>query len=1092
MCGSEHRRALDAPATTIAAVALALLLLSAVVPASAQSVRVGRGVGGNPPRELRCEYLKDPIGLDVARPRFSWIGSDPDRGAAQRAYRVLVASSEERLAADDGDLWDSGRVLSSRSVLVPYEGAPLRSKSAAYFKVETWNRAFEPSGFSEVARFETAYLPPDEWRAPWIGPAEGAMAGRAIPWGDWIAAATPSPPGDTLYFRTVIDVDDTASIEHAGLKVVADDAFALFVNGDLLATATDVRPRVVDIRPSLVAGRNSIAIRVLNVDGVLGLMAGGRLDRTDGVRVEFGTGEAALGNPLSSWKVSRAAPAGWVTPGFDDSAWESATSLGPRVIQPWGLLEDDRGNRRSMCLRRDFTIDKPVKRARLFATGLGCYEVSINGRRVSNDILAPGWTYYPKRIQYQTYDVTEVVREGANAIGAILGNGWWSGGVGWLFRFRYSDGSLRFSAELLVEHEDGSFKSVLTDKAWTTHESPVVRDGLYDGEAHDARLEIAGWDEPGLDETDWAAAAEIEWPAGRLVAQRYEPVRPTAELPVRSTSLSPAGATILDFGQNATGRVRLRVEGPRGTVVAMRFAEALDADGSLDVENLRTAQATDRYVLKGGGVETWEPRFTYHGFRFVEESGVPGGVDPADFTAVVFHTDAPRTGAFRCSDPLLNRIHQLVTWSHRSNLFNMITDCPQRDERMGWTGDAVVSSPTFVYNLGVAPVLSKWMRDMSDNQTKDGAVNDVSPACVQWGPAAPGWGDAMVRVPWTLYVQYGDARVLEENYEGMKAWVEYMRAHSTGDLYEREGYGDWLSLEPTPKGPIGSAFYYDSTRLLSRAAAVIGRGADAREYSDLADRIRDAFNAAHFDEDGATYGESQTANVLPLAFGMVPPEHEAGVVGTLADDIARRGNHLTTGFLGTAFVPFALAPGRNDVYHAVATRRDFPGWGYMISLGATTLWEHWDADRYPPYPSSLNHPSLSSIDRWFYEEIAGVKPVATAPGFARTELRPYLPPGMESASAELDTVHGRVASRWTREPGGAIDYEVLLPPNTSGEVWVPLAVAAAEDAVVSEGGLTLLAEGKAATARFGIRFLRLEPGYAVFDVLAGTFLFRSE
>lgn len=1062
---------------------LAALAAAAAANAGAQWTRARRE--GPPPVQLRCESLAEPIGIDEPRPRFSWIGSDSRRGAAQSAYRILVASEKGLLAEDRGDLWDSGVVASDRSVHVPYDGVPLRSSRRSFFKVRTWDGRGDPSRWSEVSFFETGLLDPSEWRASWIGPREGLLGGRAIPWGEWIWGSGAATDGETLFFRASVEVEDASRVEQAALKIVADDAFALFINGNLVETSATFGVRLVDARAHVVSGTNTIAVRAQNADGAGGLMAGGRIDLLDGRRIEFGTS--------GSWRVSAAVVADWIGPGFDDAGWDFATSLGPHGIDPWKKVEDDRGPRRSVYARKEFVLDRPVKEARLRVSGLGCYEVSINGVRVGDDVMAPGWTHYPARIQYRTHDVTAMLRPGANAVGALLGNGFWSGGLGWLDRFRYSDGSLRFIAEIDVVLDDGSVTSVLTDRSWKTHPSPLVEDSLYDGETHDARLEIAGWDEPALDDAAWEGAAEIlARGSGRLVAQRYEPVRRTAFLPVVATSVLPAGETILDFGQNHAGRLRIRVSGERGRVVTLRFAEVLRPDGTLDTENLRAARATDRYVLRGSGVETWEPRFTYHGYRYVEVSGLDGPVDPAAFTSVVLHTDAPRTGQFRCSDPLLNRIQQTIVWSERSNLFNMITDCPQRDERMGWTGDALISSPTLVLNMGVGPVLSKWLLDVRDCQARDGAVTDVVPAVVLWGPAAPGWGDVLVTLPWTLYLQYGDTRVIEENYDAMKRWVEYMRANARDDLYEREGYGDWVALVPSPKAPIGAAFYYHSTRLLARMAAVIGREDDAREYAALAERIRGAFNAAYFDAANATYaGSTQTANVLPLQFGLVPVADEARVVATLADDVAANGLHLTTGFLGTAFVPSVLARGgRNDVFHAVATQRSYPSWGYMIGAGATTLWELWNADRDPEHPSmnSRNHPSLSSVGRWFYEELGGLKPVPAAPGYKRTEVRPYLPPAMTSAFAELATVHGRVASAWERTPDG-IRLDVTLPPNTTGEIWVPLA-APEESASILEGGFAVVSSG-AATERFGLEFLRFEAGYAVFDAVAGRYEFLS-
>ncbi len=1042
--------------------------------------------GAFPPVGLRCEYLEDPIGIDETSPRLSWIGSDPRRRAVQRAYRILVADSADKLARGQGNLWDSGIVSSDRSAHVSYSGTALRSRQKCYWRVQTWNGDLEPSGWSRVATFEIGLLDPRDWVARWIGPAESLLGGKAVSFGDWIWDPDGSSPGQSRHFRATFRVGDVAAVAQAVLKVAADDAFVLFVNGTEVDRSEEFALRASDIRPHLVSGVNVLGVRVLNVDGDGGLILGGRVDLTDARRIELGTGEA--------WRVSDTNPPGWALPGFDDSEWKRAASLGPHGVPPWRKIEDDRGARRSAYVRREFLVDRPLRSARLYVSGLGLYEVSINGRKIGRDALEPGFTHYPKRVQYRTYDVTGDIRVGRNAIGALLGNGWWSGGLGWLDRHRYSSGGLRFIAQLELVHEDGEIAVVATDRSFVTHRSPVVSDSLYDGEAHDARLEIAGWDEPGLDDAEWARAVEIGGAAaGRLVARRSEPIRPTAEIAPRSSTKLETGETILDFGQNLAGRVRIRVAGERGTRVTLRFGELVHPDGSLDASTSRGARATDRYVLKGGGEEVWEPRFTYHGFRYVEVTGDYGEIDPASFTAVVLHTDAPRTGEFRSSDPLLNKIHQNVVWTERSNLYDLITDCPQRDERLGWTGDAVIGSPTLVLNMGAAPVLSKWMRDVLDSQARDGSTTDVAPVFVQWGPAAPGWGDAIVTIPFTLYLQYGDTRVIEDCYEGMRAFVEYMRANAPGHLYEREGYGDWAAIAESPKAPIGAAFYFHSTRLLSQMARLVGRDGDAREYAELSARVKRAFNAAYFDSDAATYaGGTQTANVLPLAFGLVDAADECRVLGTIVADIEARGGHLSTGFLGTAFLMGVLARGgRNDVAHALATQRSFPSWGHMVGKGATTLWELWDPDlQYDCCElTSRNHQSLSSIGRWFYEELGGLHPLAAAPGYKRTVIRPYVPPGMASAFAELDTVHGRLASRWQRA-AGSVTLELLIPPNTSAEVWVPFDGPPGA-ATIEESGATLVSEGGSIKSADGVRFLRFEAGYAVFDVAAGTYAFRS-
>ncbi len=1039
-----------------------------------------------PPANLRCEYRVNPLGIDTAAPRLSWQIVDARRGAAQSAYQVVVGPTRD-LETTPG-LIDTGMVRSDASVHVVIPNLRPESGRRYYWRVRTWDAQGRESPWSEPAWWEMGLLRPEDWKARWVTASVPPERDPRIPWGSWIWSARAPAQDATLYFRLPVSVDPTSRIEEASIRLTADNAFELWINGNRRAQGGNWQNVYsYDLSDDLKPGQNVIALKCTNADGPAGLLVAGRIHVAGGKTIDFRSD--------ASWKVTLTETEGWTEPGFDDSAWQPATVIAPYGGEPWKQLREAVGPRRSMCVRREFTVRPGIVRARAYASGLGLYELHLNGKRVAGDVFTPGWTHYPKRIQYQTYDVTERLRAGPNAVGAILGNGWWSGGLGWAGREQYSDGPLRFLLQLAIDYEDGSRDTVVTDGGWQTTPSPITRDSFYGGETYDATLELPGWDSPGFT-GKWQPVGIATDQGGRLVAEACEPIRVTQEIPALQITEVEKGVFVADFGQNAAGRVKIRVRGPRGTRVRLRFAEVLTPDGRLYRDNYRTAESTDAYILRGSGEEEWEPRFTYRGLRFCEITGYPGTPAKEAVTMCVLHTAAEPAGHFECAHWLVNEIWQAITWGQRSNLHSVPTDCPQRDERLGWMGDAQTFGPTACWNMHLGAFFTKWMRDVTDSQAQDGSVTDVSPVVVVKGPAAPGWGDAVTVVPWTIYQYYGDRRILEENYGAMAGWVEYMRRNSRNDLYEREGYGDWVAPVASPKKPIGTAYYYRSTDILSRAATVLGREEDARKYAALAERIAVAFNKAYLDPAAATYtGGTQTANLLPLSFGITPPDQREAVFASLVRDIRARGDHLSTGFLGTpCLMPVLTDFGRQDLAWRLATQTTYPSWGYMIRNGATTIWELWDSDKRDPAMNSRNHFALGVVGQWFFEDLVGIRPAA--PGFKRILIRPRPPADLGWAQAEYPSLYGPIRCAWRRmpparpAPGAAagLRVQVSIPPNTTAEIRLP--VVDGTPVLVTETGQRVYPVATGAPAGTpALEFDRAEAGELVFRAGAGDFDF---
>ncbi|MFC1734523.1 glycoside hydrolase family 78 protein [Candidatus Hydrogenedentota bacterium] len=787
-------------------------------------------------------------------------------------------------------------------------------------------------------------------------------------------------------------------------------------------------------------------------------------------------------------------PATWSMGLLEASDWAGEWISMPGSLEKLSEEDDKAVYRSSTYLRKNFDVGKGIERAVVYVTGLGMYELSLNGEKVGTDIMTPGWTDYRKRVQYQTYDVTHALQEGNNAVGAVLGSGWWHQRFGWKTAFRYSETFPCLMLTIVIEYADGTKGVISTDDTWRAHKSPILENSIYFGETYDARLEIPGWNRPGFDDSEWAPAVSVDHVTGKLVAQRCAPIRVTEEIPVVKITQPSEGVYIYDFGQNMAGKCRFKVNGPRGTRIQTRVSENLYPNGTLDNANYRSAVSTDVYILKGEDVEIWEPKFTYRGFRYVELTGNPGTPTKDTLTALALHTATPKAGKFECSNDLLNKIYKNTLWGQRSNMHSVLTDCPQRDERLGWTGDGQAFVATACWNMDMASFLAKWETDISDSLTEEGDAPNMAPEVVDRFPGSPGWGDAITIVPWTLYQYYGDKRVIEDNFDSMKAWVECMRRRSKDNLYALsgekrtfQGYGDWLATDKTPRKLIAAAFYYHSTDLVAKMAEVIGREEDAKLYAGLAEDIREAFNKAYIKKDyiflaTADYGSgSQTSNLLPMSFGLVPEEKRAGVMDKVRRDVLERDNHLSTGFLGTPFLlPELTKAGHHEIAYKVAIQDTHPSWGHMISQGATTIWERWDSDTNKGRMNSRNHFAFGAVVEWFYESLAGINLDPDNPGFKHVTVYPRPAGDLTWARARYASPYGTIQSGWRIE-GDMLLVNVDIPANANATIHI----LSSEPGTVKEGGAP-------ATEAEGVVRLGMEEGTAVYRVGSGSYSFAAK
>jgi len=1017
------------------------------------------------PVRLRCEYLDNPLGIDKVSPRLSWQSDNSERNWKQVAYEVLVSS----ISTGKADIWDSGKVDSGESVGIGYNGPALQSRKRYFWRVRVWDAAGQVSESSEAAWWEMGLLDRSDWKAKWIRwkNPEDAADRQGVRW-IWVPGqdALAVVPKTAATFQVTFDLSQKA--KDAVLLLATRGDFVAKVNGrevDAKGRWTTFDRR--DISDDLIVGKNEIQVTVTAPESpefgpnkgvpttTAALAALVKITTNNGTILRFPTD--------ANWKASLANTSNW------DSAQVVAELTDKRVGDPGELPQP------AAYLRRNLALSKNVQSARLYVTALGSYRVFLNGKRVGQDVLTPDFTDYRKRVLYQVYDVTKLLVSGSNAIGALLGDGWYGSGLTWVGMHFFSPPD-RFLAQLELNYADGSHDTVVTDQSWKAASSPILRSDIYGGESYDARLEQTGWGNADFDDSKWTSALVADPPAIAVSSQITLPAGVVATVTPKSVTPAANGAYIFDLGQNMVGWATLKAKGVAGTKIRLRFAEILNPDGTIYTANLRNADATDVYILRGGDEETFSPHFTFHGFRYVEVTGYPGtpGVDAITGDVVSSVSGDPVAKLVTSSD-LINQMWSIGIWGQRGNFLSIPTDCPQRDERLGWMGDAEVFWRTGSYNFDIAPFSQKFIQDIVDAQTSQGAFTNVSPNTLPfeggstegtsaWNEGmvgAPGWGDAGVIVPWTTWVQYGNKVIIEENWKSMQRWMEFIQSRNP-DFLRTKGVGpnfaDWLAPdEHTNKDLLATAYWALIANMMSQMAHAVGKDVDAKRYEDLVQSIRAAFQKAYIKDDGEVGTGTQTSYVVALYTQMAPAELEPLLVDKLVKDIEARNWHLSTGFLGTPFLLFTLADhGRSDVAYRLLLNDTYPSWGYMLSKGATTWWERWNGDTGDPSMNSYNHYAFGSVIAWVYRYAAGIDTTPDSPGFKVIIVHPHLDSRMTAARAEYDSIYGKIVSEWKGTPASPFRLKVTIPANTSAKVFLP-AIAGAHP---SEDGSPLNAQAE--------------------------------
>lgn len=867
---------------------LAALCLAASLPLLAKPL---------PPTRLKVEYLSNPMGIDMPKPRFFFVPQHEDRGSVQAAYQILVSSDP---SVRQADIWDSGTITSPDSIHIEYNGKPLQSNKSYYWKVRYTDGKGQTSDYSQVARFDTGLLNAADWKAKWI--------------------------------------------------------------------------------------------------------RGGNV------------------------------------------------------------------------MRKEFSLPAAPVRARAFVAGLGYYELRLNGKKVGQNVLDSPYTPYDKRVLYSVYDVTGMLKQGANAVGVMLGEGWYKGRTA--------------IVQIEVEMAGGQKQTIATDTTWKATQGPILSDSVYDGETYDARKELPGWDNTGYSDTAWTAANTDNPPKGVLSAQLMPAIQVTGTIKAISLSSPKPGVWVYDLGQNFSGWVRLKVRGAAGTKVRIRHAELLYEDGTLNVENLRAARATDFYTLKGTDEgEEYEPRFTYHGFRYVELTGYPGVPRMDSVEARVVHSNVAPSGGWASSKPLLNQLQRIILWGTTSNLHSVPTDCNQRDERMGWMADAHLAAETAIYNFDMAAFYSHFIRSMRDSQEDDGSVPDTVPrAAFARGAADPAWGAAYPLMVEYMYHHYGDKRIVEENYQGLKRWTDYLTTHAQEGIMHFHKFGDWVPIQQTPGYLVSTVYYYVASTRTAWAADMLGNKADADKYNAMSKYIAEQFHKKYWVADLNHYQSStQAAQILPLFYDMVPKAVRGGPMTRLRHDVLYEQNtHLTTGILATKHLfPVLSTNGNLDLAYDVATQTTYPSFGYMLSKGATTIWELWQ-EKTGPSMNSHNHPMFGSVGAWMYEFLGGLRMAPNTHGYQKLTLIPGATRDLQWVTATTDTVRGPLVSAWQRSPG-RFRYEVEIPVGVTAEVTLPKGTL--QNVEVREGASTLW-QGDAFQAAPGVTAGRMQGNNVVLSVGSGRYVFE--
>jgi alpha-L-rhamnosidase len=1132
--------------------------------------------GALSPVNLRCALRTNPLGIGDTAPRLSWqLQSDGQaRGEVQSAYQVQVGSSPGA-----ADLWDSGKVVSGRTTDIGYAGQPLTSGEKCFWQVRVYDGSDTVSAYSAPAQWSMGLLSPTNWTAQWIGydaaynltPSQTRANALFNTQGlGWISYSGQTAQGGIHQssLRKKIILPPGQSISNAVMALYADNTCGVFVNGQPMTNAAarwEATARI-NVTPWLHAGTNVLALAATNSDAQQAASAIGRLV------VQFASGSVSNFPVDTSWKAAQWPSGNWTQTNFDDSAWATPGSGGT----PWGTAAlNDIARVPAPYLRKDFTVAQSIKRAMVYVTALGVYELHLNGQKVGNDVLTPGWTQFSKRVYYQTYDVTGMVQPGSNSIGAILGDGWFASDLAFTGKRLNYGGTPRFLAQLVLELSDGSTQTVVSDESWKASYGPILFGDLLIGSGYDARLEMPGWDATNYNDSGWSPVStglssvssdytnvtavvtglvtnnqlnfvannttmgvdpaygivktlqidftlggtnqtlsfaenstvtiggagqpltiikalygnSLSFPGlgGQLVqAAVTEPARCLETLAATNLTVPRPGCYTFDLGQNMVGWARLNISGSIGDRITVRYGEMLNPDGTVYTANLRGADATDFYTFGVNGAVVFEPRFTFHGFRYVQVTGLTVPPTLNSVTGVVVHSDMPRTGDFVCSDPLVNQLYSNIIWGQKGNYLEVPTDCPQRDERLGWSGDTEFFVPTAAYNFDVQSFFRRHMITFcEDSQHADGSYPHVAPD-LNAGSGASAWGDAGWICPYTMYRDYGDTNIIADHFASFKAYGQFLANHASNYVIPGlpADFGDWLNLGGGASTTVmDTAFYAYYAQAMSEMATAIGSSADAASYATLHSNIVAAF-ATFFNPDGSfTDGSSQTGYALAFTLNLVPPGLRAQAANQFAGSIAAFGDHLATGFIGTPrLLPALHIAGRDDLAYTLLLQQTYPSWLYQVNLGATTMWERWDG--WTPGGgfqsvgmNSFNHYAFGAVGQYLYGTVGGIN--AASPGYQTILVQPVPGIGLAWADTSYNSARGLISTAWTNT-GSAFNLEVVIPPNTTAQICVPTTNAAA----ITESGVL-------AASSPGVTYIGSSNSYAIYAVGSGHYSWSS-
>jgi alpha-L-rhamnosidase len=969
------------------------------------------------PYMLRCEALVNPLAIESKSPQLSWslkAESADGRNLRQTAYRIQVVSSRSGFSQSKYLLWDTGKVLSSDTFGIKYAGVSLKSRQDVWWRVQVWNQDGEASNWSEIASFKVG-LDASDWKSKWIHGDAPAKEAGSLDKANWIWQSG-QPKGNakagTVRFSKKITLGKAKS---ALIRLTADNTFVLRVNGKLAHRTTDVEGwkniQKVDIGSFITEGENSIDVEATNATvGAAGLIAAIEVIGTDGAKQEFVTDSS------------------WLAEG------QPSELLGKNGVAPWGNVGASQFLKAPATIfQKPFTVKKSVKKAVAYVSALGIVDFSVNGNRVSEDLFTPGWTDYRIRTYYRAFDVTKHIKKSENSLHAVLGQGWYSGYVAWGAQRDHYGNAPMLMAQVEIEYADGSKETIGTDETWKMGHGPILDEHFLHGEKYDARVS-----------EDLNLTPKVSKPSTTLEAFPGDPVRVYQKLKPKKIWKSPAGKYLIDFGQNLSGFVQVKLNQSSGTRVTMRHGERLDKDGELYTVNLRLAQAIDQYICKGTGTEQWNPRFTFHGFQYIEVTGIDHLPKVDEFTALAISSATPEVGTLETSDPMLNKLVSNAWWTQKMNFVDIPTDCPQRDERLGWTGDAQAYVRTATYFSDVQAFFNKWLVTLDDAQGADGNYPQVAPVLKGLDNGGPAWSDAGVICPMTIYDAYGDKALLARHYPQMKKFIEFCENRSTKEMLPPEKFhcfGDWLSIKAdTPTDVIFQAYFAGSTQLVARAAKVLGKKEDVKRFEALHTRIKNSFVRAYVTSDGRVKGDTQCGYVLALGFDLLDEKTAKLAAGHLVQNIKDRNWHLSTGFVGTRDLMHVLSKiGRNDIAYRLLHNKTFPSWGFTIENGATSIWERWDG--WTPENgfqdagmNSFAHYAYGAVTGWMFKTIGGISELE--PGYGKILIAPAIDPALKYAKTTYHSVRGPIHTSW-KVSGSSVELEVQVPPNTTAEVRIP-------------------------------------------------------